>query len=156
MLSESSNIYLNLLRKDVSNIMSKIKILIPLDGTEKSMHSLEWLKKFYSKENAEVTLIYVTEVFYKGETIDVSSFKNFENISLQILDEAASKLEGYNVNTVKAHGHVADTILKEAKGGEYDLIIMTKSSVKGVSRIIGSVTSKVVRNSEVAVIVVPE
>jgi len=47
-------------------------------------------------------------------------------------------------------------ILKEAKDGMYDLLIMTKSSVKGVSRIIGSTTSKVVRNSEVAVIVVPE
>jgi nucleotide-binding universal stress UspA family protein len=136
--------------------MSKIKILIPLDGTEKSMHSLDWLKKFYSKEQSDVTLIYVAEVFYKGETIDVSSFKNFENVGLQILDEAASKLEGYNVNTINVHGHVADMILKEAKDGEYDLVIMTKSSVKGVSRIIGSVTSKVVRNSEVAVIVVPE
>jgi nucleotide-binding universal stress UspA family protein len=33
---------------------------------------------------------------------------------------------------------------------------MTKSSVKGIARIIGSVTTKVVRNSEIPVIVVPE
>jgi len=136
--------------------MPKYKILIPLDGSEKSMHSLDWLKKFFSKEDAEVTLLYVTEVYYKGETIDVSSFKNFANVSKEILDDAASKLEGYNVATISLHGHVADMILKEAKDGMYDLLIMTKSSVKGVSRIIGSTTSKVVRNSEVAVIVVPE
>jgi nucleotide-binding universal stress UspA family protein len=36
------------------------------------------------------------------------------------------------------------------------LIIMTKSSVKGISRIIGSVTSQVVRDSEVSVVIVPE
>jgi nucleotide-binding universal stress UspA family protein len=136
--------------------MSKYKILIPLDGSEKSMHSLDWLKKFFSKEDTEVTLLYVTEVYYKGETIDVSSFKNFANVSKEVLDDASSKLEGYNVATISLHGHVADVILKEAKDGMYDLLIMTKSSVKGVSRIIGSTTSKVVRNSEVAVIVVPE
>jgi len=136
--------------------MSKFKILIPLDGSEKSMHSLDWLKKIFSKEDTEVTLLYVTEVYYKGEMIDVSSFKNFANVSKQVLDDAASKLEGYNVATISLHGHVADMILKEAKVGKYDLVIMTKSSVKGVSRIIGSTTSKVVRNSEVAVIVVPE
>lgn len=136
--------------------MSKLKILIPLDGSEKSMHSLDWLKKFFSKEEADITLLYVTEIYYKGETIDVSAFKNFENVGIQILDEAAAKVEGYNVNKVSVHGNVANTILKEASDGKYDLIIMTKSSIKGVSRIVGSVTSKVVRNSEVAVIVVPE
>jgi nucleotide-binding universal stress UspA family protein len=136
--------------------MSKYKILIPLDGSEKSMHSIDWLKKFFSKEDTEVTLLYVTEVFYKGETIDISSFKNFANVSNEVLDDASSKLEGYNVATISLHGHVSDMILKEAKDGMYDLLIMTKSSVKGVSRIIGSTTSKVVRNSEVAVIVVPE
>ena len=37
------------------------------------------------------------------------------------------------------------------------MIIMTKSSEKGgISRIIGSVTHKVVRDSEVAVVVIPE
>jgi len=136
--------------------MSKFKILIPLDGSEKSMHSLDWLKKIFSKEDTEVTLLYVTEVYYKGEMIDVSSFKNFANVSKQVLDDAASKLEGYNVAALSVHGHAADMILKEAKAGNYDLVIMTKSSVKGISRIIGSTTSKVVRNSEVAVIVAPE
>jgi nucleotide-binding universal stress UspA family protein len=136
--------------------MSKLKILIPLDGSEKSMHSLDWLKKFYSKDDADVSLFYVTEVFYSSETIDVSAFRNFENGSIEALDEAASKLEGYNVNKVSIHGEVANSILKEARDGKYDLIIMTKSSVKGISRMIGSVTSKVVRNSEVAVMVVPE
>ena len=31
--------------------MSKLKVLVPLDGSEKSMHSLDWLKKFYSSED---------------------------------------------------------------------------------------------------------
>jgi nucleotide-binding universal stress UspA family protein len=41
--------------------MPKLKILVPLDGTEKSMHSLAWLKKIFGKEEVEVTLIHVVE-----------------------------------------------------------------------------------------------
>lgn len=70
--------------------------------------------------------------------------------------EVGTVAEGYTVTTESAAGHVADSILKEAKEGSYDLIVMTKSSVKGISRLIGSVTSKVVRDSEVAVVVIPE
>lgn len=136
--------------------MAKLKILIPLDGSEKSMHSLDWVKKFYRKEDVDISLLYVIEIFYSSETIDVATFRNFKNADTEVLDEAAGKLEGYNVNKVSIHGDVANTILKEARDGKYDLLIMTKSSVKGISRMIGSVTSKVVRNSEVAVIVVPE
>jgi nucleotide-binding universal stress UspA family protein len=138
-------------------ILSKLKVLVPLDGSEKSMHSLNWLKKFFSKEDLEITLIYVTEVFYTGDLNPAKTLlENAEFKSKQILDNAAKELEGYTVNKLNFAGHISDLILKEAKDGNYDMIVMTKSSVKGISRIIGSVTSKVVRNSEVAVIVVPD
>ena len=138
-------------------ILSKLKVLVPLDGSEKSMHSLNWLKKFFSKEDLEITLIYVAEVFYTGDLNPAKTLlENAEFKSKQILDNAAKELEGYTVNKLNFAGHISDLILKEAKDGNYDMIVMTKSSVKGISRIIGSVTSKVVRNSEVAVIVVPD
>ena len=47
--------------------MSKMKVLIPLDGSEKSMHSIDWLKKFFSHEDVEVTLMVVTEVILTKE-----------------------------------------------------------------------------------------
>ena len=85
-----------------------------------------------------------------------SEFETAKQKSNQALDVAEKELEGYKVSKLSATGFIPDVILEEAKGGKYDLIIMTKSSVKGISRIIGSVTTKVVRNSEIAVIVVPE
>jgi len=139
--------------------MSKLNILVPLDGTEKSMHSLDWLKKFYSKEDTEVTLINVIEVIYYGEaeSIDVlSKLKITESVSNRTLDVAASRLEGYKVNKLSVRGFIPDRILTEAKDGKYDIIIMTKSSVKGLSRVIGSVTNKIIHNSEAAVVVLPE
>ena len=136
--------------------MSKLKVLVPLDGSEKSMHSLNWLKNFFGKEDLEITLLYVIEVVYTGEMVPVTTFENIGLESKQVLENAAKELEGYKVNKLSPTGYVPDLILEKAKDGNYDMIVMTKSSVKGISRIIGSVTSKVVRNSEVAVIVVPE
>jgi nucleotide-binding universal stress UspA family protein len=137
--------------------MSKLKVLVPLAATEKSMHSLNWLKKFFSKEDLEITLINAIEVFYTGEMFVAESEIEFvENQSKQVLEKATKELEGYNVNKLSISGSVSDEILKEAKKGNYDMIVMTKSSVKGLSRVVGSVTSKVVHNSDVAVVVVPE
>ena len=137
--------------------MSKLKVLVPLDGSEKSMHSLNWLKKFFGKEELEITLINVFQMFYSGEMIPVRSlYENVASESKQVLENAAKELEGYKVNALSATGFIPDVILKEAKDGNYDMIVMTKSSVKGISRILGSVTTKVVRDSEVSVIVVPE
>jgi len=144
--------------------MSMLKVLIPLDGSEKSMHSLDWLKKFLIPKNTEVTLFHVIEAIHSNETFSVQDVENTGLKSKEILDKAAKKLKDYNVDTLSTNykvnklntwGYSADLILKEAKEGNYDMIIITKSSGKGISRIIGSVTMKVVRDSEVAVVVIP-
>lgn len=138
--------------------MSKLKILVPLDGSERSMHSLDWLKRFFSSEEAEITLLTVMEVHYNPEMpgMETISYNASKERSTQTLDAAEDLLAGYTVNKLSGPGSSADVILKQAKEGSFDLIIMTKSSVKGFTRLIGSVTSKVVRDSEVAVIVVPQ
>jgi nucleotide-binding universal stress UspA family protein len=139
--------------------MTKLKILVPLDGTEKSMHSLNWLKKLFGKEDTDVTLINVIEVYYEqrgGGMLASNELEDIKNKSEKVLDEGASELKGYKVNKLSAMGFSSDVIVKEAKEGNYDMIIMTKSSIKGISRSIGSVTNKVLHHSEVTIVVVPE
>jgi len=138
--------------------MSKLKVLVPLDGSEKSMHSLDWLKNFFTSEEVEVTLLHVVTVYYVPEMFELKDeeFEANKKASQEILDDAAKRLDGYTVSKMSACGIDANEILRTAKEGSYDMIVMTKSSVKGISRIIGSVTSKVVRDSEIAVVVVPE
>lgn len=136
--------------------MEKLKILVPVDGSEKSMHSLDWLKKYYSKDDAEITVMMVIEAIYTDELAAVRTFGELEKKKNTVFEDAEKKLEGYTVKSYSAVGRIADSILKEAKAGNYDMIVITKSSVKGISRIIGSVTSKVVRDSETPVVVVPE
>ncbi|HZW49149.1 MAG TPA: universal stress protein [Bacillota bacterium] len=146
--------------------MVKLKILVPLDGSEKSMHSLNWLKKFFGKEEAEITLINVIELssyipqlssFGEGPLFDFSElYEISKKRSNETLDEAEKQLEGYRVTKLSTEGQSGSVILGTAKDGGFDMIVMTKSSVMGLSRLIGSVTSKVVRDSEVAVVVIPE
>lgn len=142
--------------KDVFG-MPKLKVLVPLDGSETSMHSLDWVKKFYRSEDLDITLLNVMEVHYNPEVPNIEDFSHetARKWSSETLDEAEKLLEGYTVEKLSVPGSSADVILGHSKKGAFDLIVMTKSSVKGLSRLIGSVTTKVVRDSEVAVVVVP-
>ncbi|HBC97773.1 MAG TPA: universal stress protein, partial [Clostridium sp.] len=49
--------------------MTKRKILIPVDGTERSMHSLNWIKKLFAKDEIQVTLMNVVEMFMAKDTM---------------------------------------------------------------------------------------
>jgi len=145
--------------------MARTKILVPLDGSEKSMHSLKWLKTFKSPEDVEITLFHVIEAVPSKETFSIEEARNIGMKSKDVLDKAAKELEGYVVDKVSINyqvdklntwKHTADLILKQAKEGNYDMIAMTKSTEKGFTRIIGSVTHKVIRDSETIVVVIPD
>jgi nucleotide-binding universal stress UspA family protein len=136
--------------------MSKIKILIPIDGSEKGMHSIAWLKKYFRKEDAEVTLLNVIVTFLSSEVSVEHNIKAEEKESTELLDTAAKELDGYDVEKKFIYGFAPDVIMDTAKEGGYDMIVMTRSTLTGFARIIGSVTNKVVRNTEVSVVIVPD
>ncbi|AZV58075.1 universal stress protein [Clostridium sp. AWRP] len=137
--------------------MKKKKILVPLDETERSMHSLDCLKKLFPRDEVQLTIMYVSEIVIANETgvsnsmVDMAREKG-ENI----LDRAERKIQEYKTEKYCVFGRVADEILKKANCDEFDMIIMTKSNKKGLARMIGSVTSKVLKNSQVLVMIVPE
>jgi nucleotide-binding universal stress UspA family protein len=79
-----------------------------------------------------------------------------EEESNLVLDEASMELEGYTVDKFATFGYASDQILKKAEKDNYDMIIMTKSTKKGLVRVIGSVTSKVIKNAKASVIVLPK
>ncbi|MBU3160311.1 universal stress protein [Clostridium frigoris] len=142
--------------------MKKLKILVPLDGTERSMHSINWLKDFFSKDSISITLMNVVETVLTNKMIVTTpnstpnEFGYLAEESRAVLDKAIMKLEGYEIEKFSILGYAADEILKKAEKDSHDIIIMTKCSKKGLYRIIGSVTSKVVRNAKVSVIVIPD
>ncbi|MDR3596885.1 universal stress protein [Clostridium sp.] len=130
--------------------MKKTKILIPLDVSEMSMNPINWIKKHFDKNDIEITLMNASEKIVADDAGD------FQKRSKIVLNEVSMKLEGYTVERFLAVGYIPDEILKKAEEGNYDIIIMEKSSKTRLLRIIGSVTTKVLKNAKIPVIVLPQ
>jgi nucleotide-binding universal stress UspA family protein len=140
--------------------LPKYKILVPLDGSERSIRSLGWVKRFFKIKDVQITLLNVIHLVYQSELdmveLDVAyEIEAASNRSAEILNEPASRLENYEISKLSIYGFAADTIIREAIDGKYDFVIMTKSSTTGIAKFIGSVTAKVVRDSQVSVVIVP-
>nr|WP_244835461.1 universal stress protein [Clostridium sp. BJN0001] len=132
------------------------KVLIPIDGTERSLHSFNFVRKIFDKDNVEITIMYVKElVVINGAVIEdevnIAKIKGQE-----ILKSARNMIKDYNVKTFMTFGYASDEILKKTKEEKYDIIVMTKSNKKGIIRMIGSVTSSVVKKAQCVVMVVPQ
>lgn len=130
------------------------KILIPLDGTERSMHSIDLVKNLYNKDEIEITLLYVKE--------DVKSMIMEEDLieaekdMQRMTAPAVKELSGYKISCEFGLIDPGSEIVKRAIMNSIDIIVMTKSTKKGLTRMIGSVTSYVVRNAPCIVMIVPE
>lgn len=130
------------------------KILIPLDGTERSMHSIDLVKNLYNKDEIEITLLYVKE--------DVKSMIMEEDLieaekdMQRMTAPAVKELSGYKISCEFGLIDPGSEIVKRAIMNSIDIIVMTKSTKKGLTRMIGSVTNYVVRNAPCIVMIVPE
>lgn len=130
------------------------KILIPLDGTERSMHSIDLVKNLYNKDEIEITLLYVKEdvksMIMEEDLIEAE--KDMQNMTAP----AVKELSGYKISCEFGLIDPGSEIVKRAIMNSIDIIVMTKSTKKGLTRMIGSVTSYVVRNAPCIVMIVPE
>lgn len=131
------------------------KILIPLDGTERSMHSIDLVKSLYKKEDIEIYLMYVKEDMRKSMLLE-DNLIDAEKEMLKVTTPAIRELEGYKLHCEFGITDAGSEIVKNAIMNEIDIIVMTKSTKKGLVRMIGSVTNYVVKNAPCIVMIVPE
>ncbi|UZQ50800.1 universal stress protein [Clostridium kluyveri] len=136
--------------------MTKRKILIPVDGTDRSMHSLDWIKKLFEKDEIQVTLMNVVEMFMAKDTMIKDKMYRAQQTSHRVLDKAEKELEGYEVEKYLTFGYADDRILKKAEQDKFDMIVMTRSTKTALDRMIGSVTSKIIKNANTLVAIIPE
>ncbi|NLT58260.1 MAG: universal stress protein [Clostridiales bacterium] len=132
----------------------KKKILIPIDGTERGMKSIEYVKNIASPEDASIILLMVREDM--GVARAELDYKLAEDEIIPILNDAANQLPGYDVRTIVAFARAAEHILDISESEKVDMIVMTKSTRKGWHRMIGSVTAHVVKYASCMVVIVPE
>ena len=135
--------------------MNKRKVLIPIDGTERSMHSLEFVKEIFPKDSVEIIIMNVKELVLINEMIVADEIKFSQELGEEVLEAAKEKMKDYKTETYFTFGYPGDEIVKKATEENIGIIVMTKSTKRGLTRMIGSVTTNVVKRAKCIVMIVP-
>lgn len=140
-------------------------ILVPLDGSTRSLRALDTAVEIAKKFGGAITVVHVVSrrPVVLSDTVDGTPIVVPDDVEAahaagaNILadGEAKVKAEGVQVETVLQEGHVVEAILKTCSDGDFDLIVM---GARGVSLIhgilLGSVSDGVMRRAHCPVLVV--
>ena len=136
--------------------MTTKKILVPIDGTERSMHSLNFIKENYSPDKVELHIINVKElVFIDGISMS-DEIKTSEKNGRELLDKARDVVSEFKTEASFTFGYAGDEIVRHAEELGIDIIVMTKSTKKGLTRIIGSCSFYVLKHAKCTLVIIPE
>ncbi|AQW21918.1 hypothetical protein PL11_008325 [Lentilactobacillus curieae] len=143
-------------------------IAVTLDGSDNSKDALAQAVDIAKSSDAKLTLVSVvneTSYYYMGNTSTVGTsmiptdFRSTQRKAAQdVLDNAKAYCDQHGIDVeVKVEEGIPKRVIVESYGKEkgYDLLVMGKSGVDALSRVIvGSTTAYVVRNSDTTVMVV--
>ena len=129
-------------------------ILLPIDGSKRSIKSIDLVKTLYKPDEVNISIVLVREDF--DSIRSEADYEQIKQETMPFLDEVAGKLDGFKVNKHVRAGYAGDEILKFAEAENIDAIIMTKSTRKGWTQMIGSVTTHIVKYAKCIVMIIPE
>ncbi|MEM2148169.1 MAG: universal stress protein [Candidatus Bathyarchaeia archaeon] len=149
------------------------KILVPLDGSEHSLKALNIAIQIAKKFSGKITLINVYSVSVRPVVVpEPATFtpaipmmppaeyskiaEAAKEAGTRILTENAEKVkaEGIEVETQLREGNTVNEIVKAAKEGNFDIIVMGArglGKIKGM--LLGSVSDGVIRNAPCPVLI---
>lgn len=142
------------------------KILLPTDGSNYSEKAIKEAVNMAKKIDAEVTIFHViprpSEYYLApgmgGPADDFKSvIEQLERNGIEILKKIESDYKDYGLKITTKHiiGDPAEEIIKEARDGGYDSIIMSNRGLGGIkSFLMGSVSNKVVKHAGCSVTIV--
>ncbi|MEM5564530.1 universal stress protein [Psychroserpens sp. AS72] len=139
------------------------KIIVPIDFSKYSEFALETAAILAKRNNAELLVLHMLELD-KGSLISSSDDQNqqmvfFLKMAEQKFDEYLDKdyLKDISVTPIVKHFKVFSEVAEVAKEHDADMIVMGSHGASGLSEIfVGSNTEKVVRYSEIPVLVVKQ
>jgi nucleotide-binding universal stress UspA family protein len=150
------------------------KILVPLDGSEHSLRALGIAVQVAKKFSGKLTLIHVYSVTVRpvvmpeptsltppgvpvmtaAEVSKVAEAARKAGANILVDGEQRVKAEGVQVETALKEGHTVQEIIRTAKEGEFDLIVMGARGVSMIREVLlGSVSDRVIRNGPCPVLV---
>ncbi|MCL4465213.1 MAG: universal stress protein [Chloroflexi bacterium] len=136
------------------------KILVPLDGSPGSWEALDKALLQAKLHNAEITALSVEENLphYAATVGEVEEEKAYENgyfARVQGRAMAIARAQGIELKGETVVGHAAQNIVRYARNGGFDLIVISHTGHSGVwGVLLGSTTSRVVDQAHCDVLVV--
>lgn len=135
------------------------RILIPTDGSDGSGAAVDSGVDLARHYDAAVYLLYVVDDDVYGHYAGVDAIENAESALQErgerVLSAAADEADEVDVTTDLVRGHPHEAILAYADEADVDLVVMgTERHTGEYRRLLGSVTERVVRLSELPVHVV--
>ena len=138
------------------------KILVPTDFSEYAYYALKVAAQIAKKNNGEIILLHMLELPHQaGDAIgsghDIPEIMLFKNAAMKRLEDLMDDecLDGLKVFQVIQFELAFDGIMNISKKNEVDLIVMGSHGASGFKEMfIGSNAEKVVRNSEVPVLII--
>ena len=131
------------------------KIILPLEDTARSLVALQYVKKNYSPEEAEINVVMVDET-HDSLAVRTEELEKLLSGLTQKIDLIKASIFEYTVTGSAFVGKAGPRIVKCATEYGADLIVMTKSSQSDMLNMVGRTTEYVLNNAPCNVLVVCE
>jgi nucleotide-binding universal stress UspA family protein len=136
-------------------LQPRSKILVPVNGTETSRRAIEIALVIARSNDARITALYVTSGAQSSRRIRLGRGSATHRNEEAVLKEVTELADRYdrNVRTALRVNIVAeDAILKEARRGGYDLIILGVTRRPGETLSFGNTAATVLQSSETSML----
>jgi len=143
---------MHLLESSKGDLMKRI--LVPVDGSPRSLIALEQLKTTFSPKAFEVVLVMVRE--NTGYALSLGEEAEIREELDKKLNSIARTIDKYSVITRSAVGRAGARVIEAAKEFGADMIVMTKSTKPGAGSTIGLTASYIIRHAQCDVMIVKE
>jgi nucleotide-binding universal stress UspA family protein len=138
------------------------RILVPTDFSKHAEYALRVAAQIAKKNNSEIYLLHMLELPHQGNDAissgsTIPQIMYFKEMAINKLDTLMDSdfLEGINVSEIIQFEKAFDGIMEISKKNNVDLIVMGSHGASGYEEMfIGSNAEKVVRSSEVPVLVI--
>ena len=134
------------------------KILVPLDGSQNSMRGLDQAISIAKSSGAEITGFYVFQLPFAAGIKYTQKMKDAaQDKAVKAIGPAMRKTEqaGAKFQYKTGGGNVGSEIVKHAKKGKYNMIVIGARGITGAKeKFLGSVSNHVMHKSDIPVLVV--
>jgi nucleotide-binding universal stress UspA family protein len=141
----------------VGNFRGWKSVLVPLDGSNLAQAALSQAAQLAREATSSITLVRVVPTPIAGtELVNARAANKWRAEAKDYLTRVRSSLRNLDVRTEVREGSPGEELPRFIKENDIGLVVMTAHGRTGLGRaVLGSVTDRVIANSETPVMVVP-